>query len=135
MLDAAGEQVAALDRDGVAVHVLAVATTSCLRMQSKARPGDGQAALIAILTSSLSKCSTGLIEVADLVVDVVGEHGSDTPICGAARPTPGASSIVSVRSLTRVRISLSKVVTSSDFVRSTGSPNSRIGRSAMRWPV
>ena len=50
-----------------------------------------------------------------------------TPICGAARPAPGASSMVSVRSATRVRSSLSKSTTSSALGRSTGSPNSRIG--------
>src|SRR5229473_5130555 len=50
-----------------------------------------------------------------------------TPIWGAASPTPGASSMVSVRSLTSLRSSASKTLTGSAGVRSTGSLKSRIG--------
>ena len=52
---------------------------------------------------------------------------SPTPSCGAASPAPGASTIVSVRSATSVRSSLSKSTTGTAGVRSTGSPKSRIG--------
>src|SRR4051794_10142311 len=55
---------------------------------------------------------------------------SPTPICGAASPRPGAASIVSNRSATSVRSSLSKSTTGSAGVRSTGSPNRRIGCTA-----
>ena len=54
-----------------------------------------------------------------------------TPSWGAASPAPGASSMVSVRSSTKRRSSLSKVVTGAAGVRSTGSPNSLISLTAI----
>ena len=51
-------------------------------------------------------------------------------VCKQVRADTGASSIVSNRSSTRVRSSLSKSITGSAGVRSTGSPNSRIGCTA-----
>src|SRR4051812_28238381 len=48
-----------------------------------------------------------------------------TPICGAARPVPFCSRMVSRRSSTRRRSSLSKSTTGSAGVRKTGSPKIR----------
>ena len=50
-----------------------------------------------------------------------------TPICGAASPAPPAATMVSVRSPTSWRSSVSKSTTGAAGVRSTGSPNSRMG--------
>src|ERR1700712_3815682 len=59
---------------------------------------------------------------------------SPTPSWGAASPAPGASIIVSVRSATSVRSSLSKSTTGAAGVRSTGSPNNLIGLMDTRAP-
>src|SRR6185295_7611958 len=54
---------------------------------------------------------------------------SETPTCGAARPTPGAWYIVSVMSFTRRRSVRSKCSTGFAGSRRTGSPSVRIGSS------
>src|SRR6478735_7940274 len=53
-----------------------------------------------------------------------------TPTCGAARPTPGAASIVSNMSATSVRISSVMSSTGDAGACRTGSPMMRIGRTA-----
>src|SRR6478736_7603967 len=55
-----------------------------------------------------------------------------TPTCGAARPAPSTSSMVSVMSATSLASSGPNSVTGSATVRSTGSPMMRIFRIAMR---
>ena len=65
--------------------------------------------------------------MAQLAVDVPGEHPQpDAELRGGQTGAPGVD-IVSVRSPTSVRSSLSKSTTGAAGVRSTGSPNSRIG--------
>src|SRR6478609_889386 len=55
---------------------------------------------------------------------------SETPTCGAAKPTPGAASIVSNMSATNARISSVMSSTGDAGACRTGSPMMRIGRTA-----
>ena len=103
------------------------ATTCSAAGAVEGEPGDGQAALVAVLLLVVGEVQHRVDQVAELVVDVVGEHPQADADLRRGQAAPGASIIVSVRSLTRVRSSLSKVVTTSAAVRRTGSPNRRIG--------
>src|SRR5262245_41905706 len=78
-------------------------------------------------SSSSGKLSTGFTRCPTTSSTSKTNTRRPTPICGAARPAPAASSNVSVRSATSVRSSLSKSTTGSAGERSTGSPNRRIG--------
>ena len=59
---------------------------------------------------------------------------SPTPICGAARPTPGMASIVSIISSQMVRISSVIASTGAALRRSTGSGQGRQRRTVTRGP-
>ena len=56
-----------------------------------------------------------------------------TPIWGAASPTPGASYMVSIMSSTSRRTPASMSLTGVAGIRSTGSPNERMGK--ITWCV
>ena len=117
------------------------ATTCALRRAVERQAGDRQAALGAVLLLVGREVQHRVDQVAGAaaVADVVGEHPQpDADLRGRQALAPGASSIVAVRSATSVRSSLSKSTTTSAGVRSTGSPNSRmgwtvIGRTVPRW--
>ena len=74
VLDAAGEQVAALDRDRVAVDVLAVRDDVLLAHAVEGEVGQRQAALGAVLLLVAREVQHRVDEVAERVVDVVDEH-------------------------------------------------------------
>src|SRR5215211_7047134 len=57
----------------------------------------------------------------------------ESPICGAARPTPGASRIVSTMSSTKILRFLSNVVTGCALRRNTGSGSVTILRRVICW--
>ena len=101
----------ALDRDRLAVHVEAVGDHRQRALAVDGQAGDRQAALGAVLVSS-DRSSAGLTRWPTSPSTCQVKTRSPTPICGAARPAPGASSMVSVRSSTSRRSSLSKSTTS-----------------------
>ena len=117
VLDTSRQELRTLDGHRLPVHVHAPGHDPQCPLGVIGEPGQGQAPLLAVLLL------VGQVEYV--------KTRRDTPICGAANPTPGASIMVSVRSATSVRNSLSKVSTGAAGVRSTGSPNSRIGCSGM----
>ena len=108
-----------------------LATTLSARRQSIVNPGiERQPSAPSCVSSERSR--TGFTRWPTSSSTCQVKTRSPTPIWGAARPAPGASSMVSVRSSTRRRSSLSKSTTSSARRRSTGSPNSRMGWIATR---
>ena len=126
VLEAAGFDLVGLDRDLLAVQVPAVRWISLGRTIGKYRPGiDKQ-------PSSYSH-SPRLSVMVGLMMATGSCSGSwytnrrfCTPTCGAARPTPLASCMVSTMSSTR-RASLPSIsVISADRWVRTGSPNRRI---------
>ena len=110
------------------------ATTESARRQSKVRSGSDRQPSGPSCCSS-DRSSDGLIRCPSSPSTCQVNTRSPTPICGAASPAPGACSIVSVRSWTSRRSSLSKSVTGTAGLRSTGSPNRRIGWMATKLLV
>ena len=133
MLAAAGHQAGADDLDRVAVLVEALGHHVLPALGVDVDAGDGQAALRAVLLLLVGELQHRVDQVTDHVVDVEGEH-PQARRRAAARPgrRRPASRIVSIRSLTSLRSSLSKSTTGSAGVRSTGSPKRRMGWTVTR---
>src|SRR4051794_6637469 len=104
-----------------------VATTCRWRRQSQRKPGIDRQPSGASSVSSPTAVTSGLTRWPTEPSTYQVKTRRPTPSCGAASPAPPAANMVSVRSATRPRSSASKSTTGVAGVRSTGSPNSRIG--------
>ena len=87
-----------------------LATTPSARGVGKRMSGSDRQPLF-LLLHLVSEIEVRIDQVPEFAIHVVREDPQPDPSCGAARPTPGASIIVSVRSCTSLRSCLSKSTT------------------------
>src|SRR6266542_3209077 len=107
------------------------ATTLSCRLVSTYTPGIDRQPSGPSCSSSSGNSSTGLTRWPTTSSTSNANTRRPTPSCGAARPAPLWLCMVSMRSSTSWRSSLSKSTTGWAGLRSTGSPNRRIGWTVM----